>query len=284
MALYKIGDRHPNYRETHFRGRDLKGTEVYSAENHKVGTVDDFLVNEQGQLQYFMVKSGGHKRVLLPVDRCTEDHDGNRIYTRMLNREEFRDLPKYDDSHYVAGQALEIYQMNPIEQSVPVEMTVPVAEPGFVGAPVATQKKVVVQDIKEEPKDRPIQLYEERLTTQKQRVKTGEVKISKRTVTETNGSATPVTKEKVIIEIESIYGGETRVDFGDAEVADDGTVRMGIYEDQTEVCRRVVPYQNITVRKETMQDVVRTQETIRREELDVSSDGAPVADLVDWHE
>ena len=68
-----------------------------------------------------------------------------------------------------------------------------------------------------EPQNRPIQLYEERLVTNKQRIKTGEVKISKRTVTESVGTEVPITREKVIIEIESIYAGETRIDFGDAE-------------------------------------------------------------------
>ena len=120
-----------------------------------------------------------------------------------------------------------------------------------------------------------IQLYEERLVTQKQRVKTGEVKISKKTITETTDTDIPITREKVIIEIESIYSGQTRVDFGNAEVAADGTVRMGIYEEQVEVCQRVVPHQNISVRKETVQDTVQTQQIVRREELDVRTEGDP---------
>ena len=123
--------------------------------------------------------------------------------------------------------------------------------------------------------EQPIQLYEERLTTQKQRIKTGEVKISKQTITETSDTNIPITREKVIIEIESIYSGQTRVDFGDAEVAADGTVRMGIYEEQAEVCRRIVPYQNVSVRKEAVQDIVSTQQVIRREELDVRTEGSP---------
>ena len=123
--------------------------------------------------------------------------------------------------------------------------------------------------------EQPIQLYEERLTTQKQRIKTGEVKISKQTITETSDTNIPITREKVIIEIESIYSGQTRVDFGDAEVAADGTVRMGIYEEQAEVCRRIVPYQNVSVRKEAVQDIVSTQQVVRREELDVRTEGSP---------
>lgn len=136
--------------------------------------------------------------------------------------------------------------------------------------------------IKEPPvAEQPIQLHEERFFTQKQRVKTGEVKISKRTITDTSDADIPITREKVIIEIESIYSGQTRIDFGDAEVAEDGTVRMGIYEEQAEVCRRIVPYQNVSVHKEVVQDVVRTQQTIRREELEVTTEGNP---NVDWVE
>ena len=123
--------------------------------------------------------------------------------------------------------------------------------------------------------EQPIQLYEERLLTQKQRIKTGEVKISKTTISETTDTNIPITREKVIIEIESIYSGQTRVDFDNAEVAADGTVRIGIYEEQAEVCRRIVPYQNVSVRKETVQDVVKTQQVVRREELDIKTEGKP---------
>ncbi len=292
MNLYRISDRHPNYKETYFKGRDLKGLTVYSAENHNVGSVDDFLIDDKDQLQYIVVKSHGQRKTLLPIGQCTDMPSEKRIYMPTLNREEFKTLPRYDDSQAgEAGQVLRMYQTNPVERSLPVEMTRPVSGE-VIATQAATQKAAVQEPVIREPVikepettaniDRPIQLFEERLTTRKQRVKTGEIKISKRTVTEQQNTSTPITREKVIIEIESIYGGETRVDFGDAEVAEDGTTRMGIYEEQTEVCRQVVPYQNITVRKETVQDVVKTQETLRREELEVTSEGAPVEDLVDW--
>jgi len=288
MNLYRIGDRHVNYKETYFKGRDLKGLEVYSAENHNVGSVDDFLIDDNDQLQYVVVKSSSQRKTLLPIGRCTDVPNENRIYTPTLNREEFKLLPRYDDSQYdnsqvgETNQTLRMYQTNPVERSLPVEATIPVEARKTIAVQAAAAQAVPPQPQEVEGKDRPIQLYEERLTARKQRVKTGEIKISKRTVTERQSTSTPITREKVIIEIESVYGGETRVDFSDAEVAEDGTMRMGIYEEQTEVCRRVVPYQNVNIRKEVVQDVVETQETIRREELDVTSDGAPVTDLVDW--
>ncbi len=284
MALYKIGDIHPNYRDTYFNGQDLKGKPVYSAESHKVGTVSDVLIDEASQPQYLVVKVGLRKKVLLPVSRCADLSGTDRIYVSTLNRDEFNTLTTYD-SHSQAepGQALETYQMASLEQSAAVEMTVPVERAGVVavqqGVIADVSRPTASVEAAPEPGDRPIQLYEERLSTQKHRVKTGEVRISKRTVTEAANTTVPVTKEKVIIEIESVYGGETRVDFGDAQVGEDGSVRMDIYEEQAEVCRRVEPYQNVSVRKEVVQDVVRIQEPLRREELAVTSDGNP---QIDW--
>ena len=286
MALYKIGDIHPNYRETYFNGQDLKGRPVYSAESHKVGTVSDVLIDDASQPQYLVVKAGLRKKVLLPVSRCADLSDTDRIYVGTLNRDEFSTLTTYDDRLQAEpGQAFETYQMTSLEQSAAVEMTTPIERAGVVAvqpeaiAPPYQAPSIVEESATPGPQDRPIQLYEERLSTQKHRVKTGEVRISKRTVTETANTAVPITKEKVIIEIESVYGGETRVDFGDAQVDEDGSVRMDIYEEQAEVCRRVEPYQNVSVRKEVVQDVVRIQEPLRREELAVASDGSP---QIDW--
>ncbi len=283
MALYKIGDIHPDYQDTYFSGRDLKGMAVYSAESHKVGTVSDILIDDANQPQYIVVKTGSRKSVVLPMSRCADLSNQDRIYVSTLNREEFAALPQYDDSQSTAvGQALETYEMAPLEQLRSVEMTAPVEGESVVVARKETASVAHLSaEAVSEPRDRPIQLYEERLSTQKQRVKTGEVRISKRTVTETTNAAVPVTKEKIIIEIESVYGGETRVDFGDAQVNEDGSVRMDIYEEQAEVCRRVEPYQNVSVRKEVVQDVVQIQEPLRREELEVVSEGSPQVDWVD---
>ena len=128
------------------------------------------------------------------------------------------------------------------------------------------------------PSELPIELYEERLVTQTRRIKTGEVKISKRIVTNSASEDIPLTKEKIIIEIESIYSGETRIDIGEAETAEDGSIRMGIYEEQALSCRRVVPYQNVSVRKEIVSDTVTAQEMLRREQLDIKVEGNPVVE------
>ncbi|MGB7485133.1 MAG: DUF2382 domain-containing protein, partial [Phormidesmis sp.] len=183
------------------------------------------------------------------------------------------------------------YRVASVEDSVPVEAPLEVLREtpnpalassvsgAAIASPIAseqrTSKAASVSD------DSSLLLYEERLSTRKQRIKTGEVRISKRIVTEATDTATPIKKEKIIIEIESIYGGDTKIDVDAAEVAEDGSISMGIYEERAEVCRQVQPYQNVSVRKEVVEDVVRTQETLRREELSVDPDGLPYVDWVD---
>ena len=291
MALYRISDRHPNYKDTYFQGDDLKGMPVYTTYNHQVGSVHDLLIDDHNHIQQLVVdldQSLGHKKVLIPVGRCSRSKQAGHVYIRDMNSEDLKALHAYEDGQPVSETLLQqqrayeaVLVERPVEQSVAVEASAPVE-----GRPMATAVSMSNQPQPEqqlepqpEPQNRPIQLYEERLVTNKQRVKTGEVKISKRTVTESAGTEVPITREKVIIEIESIYAGETRVDFGDAEVGEDGTVRMGIYEDQTEVCRRIVPYQNVVIRKEVVSDIVPIQQTIRREELDIDAT-APYIEIV----
>ena len=274
MALYRISDRYPNYPDIYFNGGDIKGMAVHSAEDARVGTVKDIFIDENNHIQFLVVDTGA-SQVLLPINRCASDFERNLVYVRSLNREEFKNLQPYSETGETYNQP-----EYALEQSLSVEDSAPVEG---IAIARAVPETAVQDPVVEKPPaaNRPIQLYEERLVTQKQRVKTGEVKISKRTITDTSNADIPITREKVIIEIESIYSGQTRVDFGDAEVAEDGTVRMDIYEEQAAVCQRIVPYQNVSVRKEVVQDVVRTQQVVRREELEVTTEGNP---NVDWTE
>ena len=110
----------PTTEKLTLKAGSLKGLDVYSAENHNVGSVEDFLIDDSDQLQYIVVKSHGQQKTLLPISRCTDMPEERRIYTPTLNREEFKALPRYDDSQLGSGQALQMYQTNPVGRSLPV--------------------------------------------------------------------------------------------------------------------------------------------------------------------
>ena len=192
---------------------------------------------------------------------CVKTTDERSIYARDLTLLEIGQLEPYAEITSSAddtdpAQRSMSYQVASVEQSVPVEFTPPVES----ATTVVRRAGSTEVSTESSSSHSSIPLYEERIATRKQRVKTGEVKISKRIVTDTIATETPIKREKITIEIESIYGGDTQIDFADAKVADDGSISMGIYEERTEVCRQVVPYQNVSVRKEVVEDVVKTQQ------------------------
>ena len=279
MALHRIGDRYPNYRDVYFEGSDLKGMNIYSADSQQVGSVQDMLINDEDRLKYLVVDLGGAKQVLLSVRSCARTTDENSLYVRDLDSEDISRLPTYDSGvHSADTAAVQVSPMRSVEQSTAVEVSAPVTAFQGTAQETAVEDGAIAQFTAPSPSS--VSLYEERLSARKQRVKTGEVRISKRIVTEETTRAVPIKKEKIIIEIESVYGGDTRIDFDDAEVADDGSVRMAIYEERAEVCRQVMPYQNVAIRKSVVEDVVTTRETLRREEL-VIDEGQAFVDWVD---
>jgi sporulation protein YlmC with PRC-barrel domain len=102
MKLYKISDRHPDYRKLYFSGGDLKGMAVYSAESKKVGRVVDLFIDEADCIKYLAVRLnswlGSGKTVLLPVSRYAYNSGESLIYVHTLNKAQIKKLPEYDES------------------------------------------------------------------------------------------------------------------------------------------------------------------------------------------
>jgi len=101
MALQKIGDFEPNYRES-FEGKDIKGMDVYTqVTSEKIGTVNDILVDEQGQFRYFVIEIGFWvfgKKVLLPIGRSQINQKANLVYVVGLSKQQAEELPEFTEN------------------------------------------------------------------------------------------------------------------------------------------------------------------------------------------
>ncbi len=270
MALYRISDRHPNYKEIYFQGQDVKRLPVYTASGQQVGSVYELLVDSEDYIQQLVVTVDGRK-VLVPANRCSKPDPAGRLRLRDIEKDELMTFSLYEENSEIDNDLPIRNGMYGVSQSLAVEASAPVEGAVLTAESQPHPSGTLYTSSEMLYNDPPIQLYAERLLTHKQRIKTGEVKISKRMVSESSHSQIPILREKVIIEIESIYGGETRVNFGEAQVSEDGSVHMDIYEEQAQVCRQVVPCQTIAIRKEVVEDVVTIKQTIRREELDIDA-------------
>lgn len=99
MALYKIKDVYPDYRDQ-FGDHDILSYSLYAGPNaEKVGSVDDLLVDQEGRFRYLVINTGAWifgKKVLLPIGQARIDYNDRRVYVNGLNRDQVENLPEYD--------------------------------------------------------------------------------------------------------------------------------------------------------------------------------------------
>lgn len=120
-----------------------------------------------------------------------------------------------------------------------------------------------------------VKLYEERLKVYKNREQAGAVSIGKRVETETAQVAVPVEKERVVIERTTPTAATTVTPGTDAFQSGE-VAKVDLYEEKAAIRKEAVVREEINVRKETVEEVVSEEATIRREELDVDTQGTEV--------
>ncbi len=123
-----------------------------------------------------------------------------------------------------------------------------------------------------------VKLHEERLVVDKHRQKIGEVAIGKQIETETRQVSTPVEKERVVIVSVPLSGENVTNSSGDLFDDQQETARVEVFEETPSVRKETFVREEISIAKKATQGTVNTQETLRREELDVDSQGQPVVD------
>ena len=125
------------------------------------------------------------------------------------------------------------------------------------------------------PADDTIKLYEERLVVDKDRTKTGEVAIGKRVETETAQASIGIDKERVVIQRTTPGTGEAVVP-GDQPFQDSEVIRMEVYEETPDIRKEAFVREELNIRKEVSESTVNAEEVLRREELDIQTEGTPV--------
>lgn len=270
MPLAKMTDTYPNYKEQIFGGEDIKKYSVYTAEtDEKVGEVYDALVDANGRFRYLVIDTGFWifgKKVLLPTGRAKIDYDRQRIYTIGFTKEQAENLPKYDDDMIVDYD---------YEEEVRNIYRAPATTKSSYTADTYDYDNEAEMYKVDEGNQQRLRLYEERLITSKDRQKTGEVAVGKKVETETAQVSVPIEKERVVIE-RSTPGSAVEVKPGEANFNDREVARVEVYEESASIEKKAFVREEVSVRKEVERDTVDAKETVRREELDIDTDGKPV--------
>lgn len=285
MALQRIEEFYPNYQEEIFAGDDIKGFDVFAGDSdEKVGTVYDALVDETGRFRYLVIDTGiwiFGKKVLLPIGSARFDYGARRVYaTGLRSKAQAEQLPAYNELEPVDYDGEEKVRGVYRNQGTAAASTAVAS----TATPASYDRSNYSYDI-----DRPLyetneqnhqnlKLYEERLIANKNRAKTGEVAVGKRVETETARASVPIEKERVVIErVTPVEAGRV-VSVGEADFQSGEVARMEVYEETADIHKEAFVREEVNVRKEVVRSTVDGEETLRREELDVKTDGTPVVD------
>lgn len=271
MTLVKLKDFYPDVHETSSNKEDIKGFDVYTQNDEKIGSVEYILVdNQSGRFRYFVVDTGFWifgKKVLLPVGRTTIQYTDRRVAVKGLTKEQVEDLPNFDDLEKVDYD---------YEEEVRGTYRSDAGVANYDRNNYNYQQEPSLYDLNDRD-HQSLKLYEERLIANKHKQKTGEVAISKHVEAETARVAVPVEKERVVIERTTPVAGST-VDPKNAKFGEQEAVRMEIYEETADIHKEAFVREQVNVSKVVEKNTVRAEEKIRREELDVDSQGSSIVD------
>lgn len=115
-----------------------------------------------------------------------------------------------------------------------------------------------------------MQLSEEQLRTSHETVETGRVRARKRSETQSVEQRVPRGVEHAEVD----RGGPVlEGDSGQVETLEDGSLSIPVFEEQIVVQKRLVVRERIIVRKHTVYEEHVVSADLRREELDIETDG-----------
>jgi uncharacterized protein (TIGR02271 family) len=305
MALVKFKEAYPDYRNS-FGDSDaipFDSFNVYSQNDEQIGSVKDALIDEQeGRFRYLIVDTGFWvfgKKVLLPIGMARFDYDARRIYVDGLTKDQVENLPAFTDDLKVdqdyeesvrSGYRPLAAQSSAQPGTQPVDAgTQPLTDTSAMGASAVdntydrdaySYERDRALYNRNEIEDQPLRLYEERLIASKSRVKTGEVAIGKHVETETARVSVPVERERVVVE-RTTPTDATRAAVGDHDFREGEVARMEVYEETPDIRKEAVVREEVQIHKEVEHETVEAQDQIRREELDIDTQGRPIVERSD---
>ena len=216
---------------------------------------------------------------MLPIGSARFDYGARRVYaTGLRSKEQAEQLPAYDELQPID------YDREEQVRGVYRDQTPTATTASKLSTPASYDRSNYNYDMDRplyetnEQNHQSLKLYEERLIANKNRAKTGEVTVGKRVETEVARASVPIEKERVVIErVTPVEVGQV-VSVGEADFQSGEVARMEVYEETADIHKEAYVREEVNVRKEVVRSTVDGEETLRREELDIKTDGTPVVD------
>lgn len=230
------------------------GKTVYGIEGQKIGKIDDALVDAAaGRVRYLIVDVGGwfiSKEVLVPAGLARIE--GDEVYFDSLTKDQVEMMEKYDRDYIYSYQ-----EQSSKDRAVFAADTLP-----------SHNRFELTDEHYTAPKT--LELLEERLTVNKDRIVAGVASIGKHVVTE---------EKRIDVELEEEHAHVQRTVVDrptDRRIGDDAahsTISVELEAERANVNKQTYVTEEVSLGKTTETTTQTILETIQREELNVDTAG-----------
>ena len=267
------------------RIEDLANATAYDVDGEKLGGVKDVYVNDTtGQPDFVSVNHGlfGGGDSIVPLRGHTL-RDGELHLA--FPKDRIEDAPDLDENGHLTTEDQEaFYRHYGLEgtQDVTTYETDRTAQAGAAGtgaaagAGYAAGEREVETDRRDVADNGEIIRSEEQLNVSKDRVETGQVRLRKYVVNETETVEVPVEREEVRVVREPITDAD-RANY-DGNIGEQ-EASVTLHEDRVNVSKESVPVEKVSLEKDTVQDTERVSEDVRKERFE--TDGVVEGDVRD---
>ncbi|MDO5671088.1 MAG: PRC and DUF2382 domain-containing protein [Corynebacterium sp.] len=250
---------------------DITRATAYDADGEKLGSVKEVYVNDAtGQPDFVEVGHGlfGMSSSLVPLRGHRLDGENLKL---AFTKDRIEDAPNIDhDVHLTDEDQATIYRHFGLESTQNVETyDEDVTGRDRAGYATTDDRRDAAVD-REVNREGEMVRSEERLNVDKERVNTGEARLRKYVVHDTETVEVPVEREEVRVE-------RTPIDADDAQAARGGQLgddeaSVTLHEERVNVTKETVPVEKVGLQKETVRDTETVTEDVAHEEIEVEGD------------
>ncbi|HEU4881147.1 MAG TPA: DUF2382 domain-containing protein [Longimicrobium sp.] len=241
LSGYKVADGEP----------DIRGWDVVAGDGSRLGKVDDLLVDTQAnKVRYVDVDvEGGDRHVTVPIGYARLEETRHQVLVDGLGSEQMQALPSY-----TRGAITRDYE----EQ---------VGRAFNVGTAAATSDFYEHDAFRSNDREMRLTLNEEQLSVGKRQVEAGEVGVHKTVETEHVHENVQVRHEEVEVERRPI---RDPLAAGAGQITEtEDEIRIPLMAEEVVVEKRVVPTEELVVRKREVVETEGVDTTLRRETAEV---------------
>jgi uncharacterized protein (TIGR02271 family) len=241
LSGYKVADGEP----------DIRGWDVVASDGSRLGKVDDLLVDTQAnKVRYVDVDMDGDARhVTVPIGYARLEENRHQVLVDGLGTEQLRALPNYTHGGITRDYEEQVGRA--------CNVTAPAATPDFYEADA----------FRNNDREMRLTLNEEQLSVGKRQVEAGEVGVHKTVETQHVHENVQVRHEEVDVErrpiTDPMAAGAGRI----TETEDE--IRIPLHAEEVVVEKRVVPTEELVVRKREVVETEGVDAELRRERAEV---------------